>query len=104
MDYKRREEIFSKEYITTQELQEILGLGSKSMASTLMTKIRYKTGDRLHIEGKIHTEDYFAYFGIQTNDRYNQLTKDRPLGETETKEYTQIQNRHKRIFNERGIL
>lgn len=74
MDYKKREEIFSKDYITTQELQELLGFKCKSQASELMQKIKRVKGDRLGIKGKIHTEDYFAYFGIQPNDRYNQLS------------------------------
>lgn len=69
MDYKRREEIFSKEFISTRELQEIFDISQLANASTLMKKIKKETGDKLGIKGKIHINDYFKYFGIET-DRY----------------------------------
>ena len=97
MDYKRREEIFSKDYITTHEIQELLGFKSESEASSMMTKIRLKVGDRLGIRGRIHTEDYFEYFGITPTDRYNKPTEDTEIPSA-------IQQRHNKIFTERGIL
>ena len=96
MDYKRREEIFSKDHITTAELQELLGFKNLCEASSMMTRIRLKVGDRLGIKGRIHTEDYFAYFGIST-DRYV-----KPIEDTEIP--SAIQERHNQIFRERGIL
>lgn len=69
MDDKRREEIFSKESISTRELQEIFEISMLANASLLMTKIKQATGDRLGIKGKIHIADYCKYFGIET-DRY----------------------------------
>ena len=57
MDYKRREEIFSKESISTRELQEIFEIAMLANASLLMTKIKKATGDRLGIKGKIHIEE-----------------------------------------------
>lgn len=70
MSFQRREEIFSKDYITTQELQELLGFANLPSASQKMSEIKRVTGDRLGIKGRIHTEDYFLYFGINT-DRYS---------------------------------
>lgn len=96
MDYKRREEIFSKDYITTHEIQELLGFKTLCEASSMMTKIKYKVGDRLGIRGRIHTEDYFAYFGIST-DRYVKPIKDTELP-------SKIQERHNQIFKEHGII
>lgn len=69
MTYARREEIFSKDYITTKELQELLGYANLPSASQKMGEIKRKVGDRLGVKGKIHTEDYFEFYGIKT-DRY----------------------------------
>ena len=76
MTYARREEIFSKDYITTKELQELLGLCDESCASKKMGEIRRVVGDRLGIKGKIHTEDYFEFYGIKT-DRYKNFLGDK---------------------------
>ena len=69
MTYTEREQIFSKDYITTQELQVLLGYSNISGASAKMSEIKRVVGDRLGIKGKIHTEDYLEYFKIKT-DRY----------------------------------
>lgn len=81
MDYKRREEIFSKEYISTRELQEIFDISMLQNASTLMKKIKEKTGDTLGIKGKIHINDYFKYFNIET-ERYKYPIKDVEIPES----------------------
>ena len=69
MTYARREEILSKDVITTDELQELLGLSNLPQASSKMSEIKRKVGDRLGVKGKIHIEDYLEYFNIKT-DRY----------------------------------
>lgn len=69
MTYARREEILSKDCITTQELQELLGFTSLSQASEIITQIRLTVGDRLRVKGRIHVEDYLKFFEIKT-DRY----------------------------------
>lgn len=69
MTYLRREEIFSKDYITTKELQELLGIKNISTASRKIMEIKRVVGDRLGVKGKIHTEDYFDFFNVKT-DRY----------------------------------
>lgn len=70
MTYSRREEIFSKDYITTKELQELLGIKNISTASRKIMEIKRVVGDRLGVKGKIHTEDYFDFFNVKT-DRYS---------------------------------
>lgn len=69
MTYARREEIFSKDYITVHELQELLGFANLPSASKKMNDIKKTVGDRLGIKGKMHTEDYLEFYGIKT-DRY----------------------------------
>lgn len=111
MDYKRREEIFAKDYITTKEIQELLGFKCQSQASQMIMKIKRVVGDKLGVKGKIHTEDYFAYFCVQPKDRYNQVTQDRELGETENQKYNPLTagnremiEKHRQIFREKGII
>lgn len=64
----RREEIFSKEFITTGELAELLGL-DKCTASTVLNNIKRVT-DRLGIKGKIHVQDYIDYYHLP-QERYS---------------------------------
>jgi hypothetical protein len=68
MDYRRREEIFSKDIITVEELSEVLGMNYQ-MAAKTMRKIK-SYSDRLKIQGKVHTEDYMDYFNIKPSARY----------------------------------
>jgi hypothetical protein len=75
MTYARREEIFSKDYISVGELQELLGYTQQTHASIKMQEIKRVVGDRLGVKGKIHTEDYFEYFRIKA-DRYSKLIND----------------------------
>lgn len=100
MDYKRREEIFSKDYISTRELQELLGYTNISSASNKMGEIKEVTGDRLKVKGRIHTEDYFAYFKVFPDDRYNRLTANRELSENEVKEYSPLKARPEQTVSE----
>ena len=69
MTYDRREQIFSKDAISTAELAEILGV-SKSSASSKLQEIKRVQGDRLGMQGFIHIEDYFAFFHITDMNRY----------------------------------
>lgn len=63
-----REEIFAKDVLTIADLQILLGL-TYQLASKMMRQIKFKY-DRLGIQGKIHTEDYFDYFNITDKQRY----------------------------------
>ena len=68
MSYLEREQIFSKDYLTIKDLQQLLGL-SYQIAAKLMRQIKFKF-DRLGIQGKLHTEDYFEYYKITDKQRY----------------------------------
>lgn len=67
MTYAMREEIFSKEYLSIKDMQELLGMKYQD-AARIMRNIKRRT-DRLGIRGKIHIQDYLDYFQIPP-DRY----------------------------------
>lgn len=69
MTFERREQIFSKDVITTSELQELMGYPNLPQASKKMGEIKRVVGDRLKEQGKLHIEDYLEFFNIKT-DRY----------------------------------
>jgi hypothetical protein len=77
MTYARREEIFSKEYLSIADLQELLDLkyqGAAELMRTIKRKLEYNgQGVRLDIQGKLHIEDYFDYFRIRNVDRYKKI-------------------------------
>lgn len=68
MSYEEREKMFSKDYLTIKDLQDLLGLAYQ-VAARKMREIKFKH-DRLGIQGKIHVEDYFDYFNITDRQRY----------------------------------
>lgn len=74
MTYSRREEIFSKDYLNIQDVQELLGLGYDDAAKMIRDiKRSLKLNGvkvRLDIQGKLHVQDYFDYFGITNYERY----------------------------------
>ena len=68
MDFKRRDEIISKDVMTIDEICELMGY-TKSQASNVITKIKNKLAKegvepRLNERGKIHTQDYLDYFRL----------------------------------------
>lgn len=67
MTSAEREEIFNKECLTIADFQILFGVGYHD-AARIIRNIRRRC-DRLHIEGRIHTQDYFDYFELKT-DRY----------------------------------
>lgn len=67
MTYAMREEIFSKEYLSIGDIQELLGMSYDDAARTIRN-IKRRT-DRLGIRGKLHVQDYLDYFQIPP-DRY----------------------------------
>ena len=69
MTYAEREEIFSKDVITTNDLMKLLNV-QKSAASVKMQEIKRVAGDRLGIQGRVHIEDYLEYFKIKDLTRY----------------------------------
>lgn len=76
-----REAMFAKDYLTIQDIMTLLGLTYQT-AARLVRLIKQKF-DRLHIQGKIHVEDYIEYFKL-SRARYNLSTpkiKDGELNE-----------------------
>lgn len=70
MTFARREEIFSKDVITIEELRELLDLPSYGEAARMMRNIKRRF-DRYPVQGKLHVEDYKAFFEItEDNLRY----------------------------------
>lgn len=80
MTYQRREAIFSKDAISLTELTELLGV-SKSAACKSMQAMKRAVGDRLHIGGYIHTQDYLDAMKLPESDRYfNKTTEEMQAG------------------------
>ena len=68
MSLQEREAIFSKEVLTIKDLQLLFDM-TYQVSARLMREMKRKF-DRLGMEGKIHTEDYFEYFNITDKQRY----------------------------------
>lgn len=68
MTYSRREEIFSKDYISIEELSEILGLCYSDSAKMIRDIKRGLESQgktiRLKTQGKVHVQDYLDYFNL----------------------------------------
>lgn len=79
MTYAKREEIFSKDYLTIADLQDLLGLEYQGAAKVIRTIKRELNmnpkyngqGVRLDMQGKIHVQDYLDYFNITSLERYS---------------------------------
>ncbi len=67
MTYTEREKIFSKEALSINDMQLLLGVGYCE-AAKIIRNIKRRT-DRLGVKGKIHVQDYLDYFQIPP-DRY----------------------------------
>lgn len=67
MTYSEREQIFSKDYLTIADMQELLGL-SYGDAAKVIREIKRKS-DRLGIQGKVHVQDYLDYYELPV-ERY----------------------------------
>ena len=80
MTYSRREEIFSKDYISISDMQDLLGMGYDDAAKTIRDIKRgleldpkfNGQGVRLNVQGKLHVQDYLDYFNIPNAERYKQ--------------------------------
>lgn len=88
MTYSRREEIFSKDYITIADMQDLLGL-TYNDAAILIRNIKRSLAFsgatvRLNIQGKLHVQDYLDYYKIDAPERYY-----RPIEGETTKEAAQ---------------
>lgn len=64
MTYARREEIFSKEALTNQNLAELFEC-SIPKASNIANEIKREVGSRIKFEGRVHVQDYLDYMQIK---------------------------------------
>ena len=62
MTFERRNEIFSKEALSIDDVKELMGV-SYDTAQKLIQAIR-RHSDRLNIQGKVHVQDYIEYFHL----------------------------------------
>lgn len=62
MTKQDREDIFSKDYLTANDISLLLGVDVQT-AYAKIRDIRRKT-DRLGIQGKIHVQDYIDYYHL----------------------------------------
>lgn len=62
MTAQQRQDIFSKEYLSINDIMELLGV-SYGDAAEIIRRIR-RTTDRLNINGKVHVQDYIDYFKL----------------------------------------
>lgn len=86
MTYSRREEIFSKEYISIADMQDLLGMGYDDAAKMIRDiKRSLELGGakvRLNVQGKLHVQDYLDYFKIDNAARYAQPARVENIGGT----------------------
>ena len=72
MDYKRREEIFSKEALHITDVMELYDKSYSTacgMIQNWKSQLRVQRGWlRMNMEGMIHMLDYFDIMGIDPND------------------------------------
>lgn len=81
MTYERREEIFSKEAISLEDMMELLGV-CKTTACIKIKDIKRKVGDRLGITGKLHVQDYIDWLELEKDahlDRYRKPMEAEPI-------------------------
>ena len=80
MTFERRNEIFSKEALSIDDVKELLGV-SYDTAQKLIQTIR-RHSDRLNIHGKVHIQDYIGYFHLPPERYYRPITapKDKAEG------------------------
>ena len=75
MTYARREEIFSKEYLSIADLMDLLDLkyqGAAELMRDIKRSLEFKgLKVRLDIQGKLHVQDYLDYFQIPSLERYS---------------------------------
>ena len=74
MTYSRREEIFSKDYISIADMQDLLGMGyddAAKMIRDIKRSLEYGGAKvRLNVQGKLHVQDYLDYFKIDNPTMY----------------------------------
>ncbi|MDE6618521.1 MAG: hypothetical protein K2K13_05815 [Clostridiales bacterium] len=70
MTIEQRKEIFAKEVWTISDIaivfeyDNLSPTGAYNAAATKMREIKRNGFDRLHIEGRLHIQDYFDYYNL----------------------------------------
>ncbi len=72
MTYEQRSEMFAKDYLSVSDIMALLDL-SYNDAAKVIREIR-RTTDRLHIQGKIHVQDYIDYYGLDIARYQSQMS------------------------------
>lgn len=75
MTFDRRNEIFSKEALSIDDVKELMGV-SYDTAQKLIQAIR-RRHDRLNIQGKVHVQDYIEYFNLPPERYYQPIAAPR---------------------------
>ena len=71
MAFERRNEIFSKEALSIDDVKELMGVSYDSAQKLIQTIRRHN--DRLNIQGKVHVQDYIDYFHLPPERYYAPL-------------------------------
>lgn len=79
MTFERRNEIFSKEALSITDVAELMGV-SYDTAQKLVQAIR-RHHDRLHIQGRVHVQDYIDYFHLPPERYYQPIAAPRECRE-----------------------
>ena len=79
MTFDRRNEIFSKEALSIDDVKELMGV-SYDTAQKLIQTIR-RRHDRLNIQGKVHVQDYIEYFHLPPERYYQPIAAPRECRE-----------------------
>ena len=73
MTYIEREEMFSKDYLTIEDVEKLLGLcysdASKQIRDIKRGLKMQGKELRLNVKGKLHVQDYLDYFNLSA-ERY----------------------------------
>lgn len=78
MTWNKRSDIFAKDVLTIEDIQELLCMSYQDAAKfirdakqALKMNPKYNNqGVRLDIQGRLHVQDYFDYFNITNMNRY----------------------------------
>ena len=83
MTYAEREEIFSKEVLTNEDIARLFKC-SIPKASQIAHEIKRKVGSRIDFEGRVHVQDYLDYMEIKAErmDMYRKPLEEPKVGKT----------------------
>lgn len=79
MTYAEKEEMFSKDVLTIEDIEKLLCMGYDEAAKKIREikkELNFNQkyngqGVRISAQGKLHVQDYFDYFRITDHTRYS---------------------------------